>query len=409
MEAARPPPARLPQGVDETEVFRSLFGAYPDALIVADADGRIVLANPSAAALLGYSVDELVGMEIDQLVPDHVRPQHAAYRAAFAREPRPRPMGRQTDLVARRKDGSEVVVEIALSPLQDQGLPLVVAAIRDIGAYPRMKQALQRAHYNEHLAQLGRLAVDTRDPQVLLDHVPVRASAAMGVDVATVYLLEKDQLHLRVASAVGSIAGERPGDKVENRPDTSLGFVLAEGRSINAPDYASETRFKVPRVYLDEGLVSALAVPLSDRGRIIGVLAVRTREPRTFGDDDVRFLESLGNLLASSLQRAQSEEDLSHAQRLESVGQLTGGIAHDFNNLLTIIQGNLQVIEELPALAGQSQGQQLVSAATRAARRGAELTSKLLAFSRRQVLQPIALDVGGLLHSFADMLRRTLD
>ena len=136
---------------------------------------------------------------------------------------------------------------------------------------------------------------------------------------------------------------------------------------------------------------------------------VRSREQRDFGDDEVRFLESLGNLLASSLQRAQSEEDLSHAQRLESVGQLTGGIAHDFNNLLTVIQGNLQVLEELPALAGDAHGEQLVGAATRAARRGAELTNKLLAFSRRQVLQPSALDVGGMLHSLADMLRRTLD
>jgi PAS domain S-box-containing protein len=165
MKPRRPPPARLLHGLDETDVFRSLFAAYPDALIVADAAGRVVLANPSAAALFGYAVDELVGLEIEQLVPDHVRPQHAAYRAAFAREPRARPMGKQTELVARRKDGSEVVVEIALSPLQDHGLPLVVAAIRDIGAYPRMKQALQRAHYSEHLAQLGRLAVDTRDPR----------------------------------------------------------------------------------------------------------------------------------------------------------------------------------------------------------------------------------------------------
>src|SRR5678815_3173340 len=369
MKPGRPLPARLLQGLDETDVFRSLFAANPDALIVTDAGGRIVLANPAAATLLGYAVDELVGLEVDQLVPDHVRPQHATYRGAFARAPRARPMGKQTELVARRKDGTEVVVEIALSPLQDHGLPLVVAAIRDIGAYPRMKQALQRAHYSEHLAQLGRLAVDTRDPQVLLDHVPVRAAAALNVDMAVVYLVEKDQRELRVASAVGSVPGERPGDTVVHRPDTSLGFVLSEGRSINAPDYRHETRFAVPQAYLDEGLTSALAVPLSDRGRTIGVLVVRSREQRTFGDDEVRFLESLGNLLASSLQRVRSEEDLSHAQRLESVGQLTGGIAHDFNNLLTVIQGNLQVLEELPALAADAYGQQLVAAAARASRR----------------------------------------
>ena len=403
------PPTRLPQGLDEDNVYRSLFAAYPDALVVADAQGVVVMANPSAAALLGYPIEELVGLEIDALVPDAVRPRHAAYRLAFGAAPQARPMGRQTELVARRKDGSEVVVEIALSPLQDHGVPLVVAAIRAIGVYPRMKQALQRARYSEQLAQLGRLAVDTRDPQVLLDHVPLTAAAALAVEVAIVYLLESDPGELRVASAVGSVVGEAFGERVANRPDTSLGFVLAQGRSINVPDYRTEQRFTVPRSYLDDGLVSALAVPLSDRGRTIGVLAVRSREPRVFGDDEVRFLESLANMLASSLQRVQSEEALSHAQRLESVGQLTGGIAHDFNNLLTVIQGNLQVLEELPRLAGDAHAQQLVGAAARASRRGAELTGKLLAFSRRQVLQPTAVDVDGLLHSLTDMLRRTLD
>jgi PAS domain S-box-containing protein len=403
------PVAPLPAGSDEPNVFRSLFVANPDALVVADAHGVVVLANPAAAALLGYAVEELVGIEIDALVPDAVRPRHASFRAAFGRDPRPRPMGMQMDLVARRKDGSEVMVEIALSPLQDHGLPLVVAAIRDIGAYPRMKLALRRAHYSGLLAQLGRLAVDTRDPQVLLDRVPVMAAEALEVDVATVYLLESDLVQLRVASAVSTVAGEAVGDRIEHRPDTSIGFVMAQGSSVVVFDYRSERRFAVPPGYIEAGLTSALAVPVSDRGRTIGVLAVRSRQRRSFGDDEVGFLESLANLLASSLQRAQSEEDLGHAQRLESVGQLTGGIAHDFNNLLTVIQGNLQVLEELPELAASAHGQQLVSAAARASKRGAELTGKLLAFSRRQILQPSAVDVNALLHSLTDMLRRTLD
>ena len=113
-------------------------------------------------------------------------------------------------------------------------------------------------------------------------------------------------------------------------------------------------------------VASVLAVSLSDRGQNVGVLGVRSRQPKRFDDDEVRFLQSLSNLLATSLQRAHSEEALNHAQRLESVGQLTGGIAHDFNNLLTIIQGNLQVLDEHPAVVGDEYAQQLVSAATRA-------------------------------------------
>jgi signal transduction histidine kinase len=198
------------------------------------------------------------------------------------------------------------------------------------------------------------------------------------------------------------------GDVVPTRPDTSLGFVFATGRSLTVSDYALETRFKVPQTYLDAGLTSALAVPISDRGRIIGVLALRSRARRVFGDDEARFVESLANLLASSLQRTQSEEALQHAQRLESVGQLTGGIAHDFNNLLTVIQGNLQVLGDLPEVTCGS-ARELVEAAGRATKRGAELTSKLLAFSRRQVLKPTSVHAGGMLESLANLLNRTLD
>ena len=404
------PAPQLPSDIDDRTVFRALFAAYPDALmIVADAAGSIVMANPSAADLLGYTIAELVGLKVDLLVPDSIRPRHAAYRDAYGRDPQPRPMGTQMDLVAKRRDGSEVMVEISLSPLQSHGLPFVVVAIRDIGAYPRVKQALQRARYSEHLARLGRLAVDARDPQALLAQVPAIAAEALQVEAAMVFLLEPNRLEFRVAAGVGLIEGEAPDARLPNRADTAPGFVLEQAQPVIVADFRSELRFAVPMAYLDAGLRSGLSVPLSDRGRMIGALTVRTCEARRFGDDEVGFLESLSNLLATSLQRAESEAALNHAQRLESVGQLTGGIAHDFNNLLTVIQGNLQVLEKLPALAGDAWGQHLVGAAARATKRGAELTSKLLAFSRRQVLQPSSVDVSVLLNSLADMLRRTLD
>src|SRR5690606_27103370 len=101
-----------------------------------------------------------------------------------------------------------------------------------------------------------------------------------------------------------------------------------------------------------------------------------------------------------------TEEHLFQSQRLEALGQLTGGVAHDFNNLLTVVSGNLQMLEERTAddaLSGR-----LVKAAMRATGRGADLTRKLLAFSRRQTLQPRAIDVWQLLDSLADILRRTL-
>ena len=181
------------------------------------------------------------------------------------------------------------------------------------------------------------------------------------------------------------------------------------GGTVRSGSLRDETRFSVMQTFVDAGVSSVIGVPLFDRGRVVGVLAALSSRADRFRDDEAGFLESLANLLANSLQRAQTEEALNHSQRLESVGQLTGGIAHDFNNLLTVIQGNLQVLEELPALEGDANGRQLVAAAFRATRRAAELTSKLLAFSRRQVLQPTSVNVASLLGSLADMLRRTVD
>jgi PAS domain S-box-containing protein len=394
-------------GADDNSLLLPLFIAHPDALLVVDADGRIVRANPAAARLLGYTADELTSLDVDTLVPQAIRGRHADYRRGYAQAPRPRPMGLQMELVALRKDGSEVMVEIALSPLHDHGQPYVVAAIRDIAAYPRVQQALRRARYSEHLAQLGRLAVDEREPQVVLDQGPVVAAQALQADAAMLFLLDGNGLDFRLASGVGLLHGDAIGMAVPNQPDTLPGHVLRQGRAVVISD--DDAGFTLPDNCRAAGMQAMLAVPLSDRGRAIGLLVVCSKLAQRFGADELHFLESLSNLLATSLQRAQSDDALKHAQRLESVGQLTGGIAHDFNNLLTVIQGNLQVLEELPALATDTHGQQLVAAAMRASRRGAELTSKLLAFSRRQVLQPNALDAGQLLHSLADMLRRTLD
>ena len=102
----------------------------------------------------------------------------------------------------------------------------------------------------------------------------------------------------------------------------------------------------------------------------------------------------------------QAQMALNQAQKLKAVGQLTGGIAHDFNNLLTVILGNLAAVEEV--LREQPEQYKAISTAMNAARRGADLTRRLLAFSRRQTLQPCLLLPHQQLLEIAELLRRTL-
>jgi PAS domain S-box-containing protein len=112
--------------------LRGVLDLAPDAIVIVNADGRIVLANGQAQQLFKYSLDELTGQPVEVLLPSEVREAHVAHRAAFDAEPRRRPMGLGLELSARRKDGSTFPVEISLSPMPSDDGPLVISAIRDI-------------------------------------------------------------------------------------------------------------------------------------------------------------------------------------------------------------------------------------------------------------------------------------
>jgi PAS domain S-box-containing protein len=122
-------------------------------------------------------------------------------------------------------------------------------------------------------------------------------------------------------------------------------------------------------------------------------------------DEDGAAIRVLGSMTDIS-QRLDLEERLQQAQKMEAVGQLTGGVAHDFNNLLTIMMGNAEILSD--ELSDQPHLQELAALTLRAADRGAELTNRLLAFSRKQPLQPQVMDLGPLIQGMEVLLRRTL-
>jgi PAS domain S-box-containing protein len=172
-------------------LFAAILDSAPDAIVVVDGEGRITVANAEAARMFGYRHDELIGMPVEELVPDRLRSAHVAHRAAYRSSPRRRPMGQGLDLTVRRKDGSELPVEISLSPLAPDDGPSVTAIIRDV---TERREALHREQAarreaEESLALLHTFLVSAPlglaylDPELRYVHVNDALAAINGVPV----------------------------------------------------------------------------------------------------------------------------------------------------------------------------------------------------------------------------------
>lgn len=140
------------------ETARGLLEAAPDAMVVIDAGGSIVLANVQVERLSGYGRDELVGAPIERLVPERLRDRHRGHRSMFVGSPKTRPMGAGLELSMRHRDGHEIPVEISLSPFQAGDQLLVSAAIRDVTDRLQAHQALRDA--KQQAEQTSRVKTD---------------------------------------------------------------------------------------------------------------------------------------------------------------------------------------------------------------------------------------------------------
>lgn len=145
--------------------FRALLESAPDAMVIVDKAGQIVLINAQTQQLFGYDRTELIGQKVEILIPSRYHAQHPGHRAHYGHDPKVRAMGSGLELYGRRKDGSEFPVEISLSPIHTEQGVWVASAIRDITETKRAQQALANLNrllgeQNQELARASRAKTD---------------------------------------------------------------------------------------------------------------------------------------------------------------------------------------------------------------------------------------------------------
>jgi PAS domain S-box-containing protein len=154
----------------ERERFRALLSAAPDAIIGMDASGRIEIASNRVEALFGWNADELVGQQVEVLVPQSVTSAHLAHRASYVADPHPRQMGAGLQLSARRKDGTEFPAEISLNTITEEtGKMIVLASVRDVSESRRIEREVkEREELFDQFARSTEVGFSLRESSQML-------------------------------------------------------------------------------------------------------------------------------------------------------------------------------------------------------------------------------------------------
>lgn len=335
-------------------------------MILIDARGRILMFNLACEKLFQYRASEVIGQNVKMLMPLPYREEHDRYVDNFNRTGERKIIGIGREVLGQRKDGTTFPMDLSVGEAkQDEG-SIFVGIIHDLTERERVERQLRES--NARLKAVVNTAVDG---VILID--------ARGCVLEFNPACEK---------LFGYIADEVIGKNVKMLMPTSY--------RVEHDGYI--------RNFLKTG-----------ERKIIGtgreVLGQR-RDGSTFpmglavGEANQEGESTFVGIIHDLTERKRTEELLVQAQKMEMVGQLSGGIAHDFNNLLTVIVGNAETLSE--KLKARRDLQQLADDIGRAGDRGAELTQRLLAFGRRQVLRPVDIDCNALLETMHKLLQRTL-
>jgi PAS domain S-box-containing protein len=343
---------------ERERLFSAVVESSNDAIITKALDGTITAWNRAAERLFGYSATEAVGQRIDIIVPPERRDEVSEILAKIGRGETIE--HHETRRV--RKDGKELHVSLAVSPLRSSTGEVVGASkiARDITEGKRTERAL-----SQEVEERRRIFETSQDLILVTD--------TKGTFV-------------QVSPSSMTILGYRPDEMIGH---SAVEFIH--------PDDLESTRHEMRTARRGQHMRNFETRYVHKDGQAVTLTWMGA------WSEPVRRHFFVGRDLT---EKHAAEAQIRHVQKMDAVGQLTGGIAHDFNNILTVITGTIGILSE--AVADRPQLVAIAKMIDEAAERGASLTKHLLAFARRQPLQPREIDVNALVLETAKLLHPTL-
>lgn len=304
--------------------FRGVLESAADAFVIVDAAGKIVIVNAQAVALFGYPREELLGLPVDELLPERSRARHRAQRAQYEAAPATKAMSERHGMKGRRKDGSEFFSAVSLSPLDTTQGHFITAVIRDITAELVAEQALKRSNRTLRMLSICNEAlIRAEDENTLLDAICRHIVELGSYRLAWVGFALHDAAQSVMPAAQFGVEGYVEQLQItwadRERGRGPVGRAVREGQPVVVHDLNRDPIFLPWQSAAGEhGFVSVIALPLSNRKGVFGTLTIYSAEHNVFDEDEVKLLVELADDLAYGInnlretaarQRVQNELD----------------------------------------------------------------------------------------------------